>query len=252
MSCVNPISADCGVTPGCPSKDGCIPGVCPDFQIKRNDTRPPFKVSVEDADGPLDLTGLILEANMWANAKLKKNITADSTSLAFADDIGFEQILPDDIIVMDRVRSPERMRVLGFNECEGLVDVERGYDGTTAQNWKRGTKIKIFRFMNSPGTTEMIYEDVVQVDGTKLCNQLAESLLVYDWTANDTCSPGCFSFEFKLLSVTTPSEIPSVIPVCYSGLGVDWVRRFPACGEFVIKVCDSPTGEGGNLVPSVC
>ena len=64
----------------CPDKFGCIPGVCPDFTIKRHDTKPPFKVSVEDCDGPLDLAdgtnavvdpNLILEVNIWAKGRLK-------------------------------------------------------------------------------------------------------------------------------------------------------------------------------------
>ena len=59
---------------GCPQTDGCIPGVCPDFMIKRHDTKPSFKILMEDCDGPMDLTGLVLEASMWAKAKLKKDL----------------------------------------------------------------------------------------------------------------------------------------------------------------------------------
>jgi hypothetical protein len=244
MSCVNVSPPGCASAPNCPDCFGCIAGVCPDFQIKRNDTRPPFKVSVSDENGPLDLTGLVVEANMWANAKLKNNMAALDTSLSLANNIGFCQILVNDVILMDRSRSPEQMLITGFDETDNLIFVQRGYNNTTPQNWKRGTSMKIFRFMNAPALSELIFDDETQVDGTVNCNVLADSLLVYEWSANDTCVPGCFSFEFKVIKMTsTTPVIPSVIPACFSGIGVEWVRRFPACGEFLIKVCESPTAE---------
>src|SRR6516225_3178073 len=100
MSCLSVSPPACGTNTNCPTIDGCIPGRCPDFQIKRNDTKPHFKISVTDDDGePLDLTGnYIVEANMWACAKLKADVTSSTTSLPFADNIGFYQILPNDII----------------------------------------------------------------------------------------------------------------------------------------------------------
>ena len=91
---------------GCSDKFGCDPNVCPDFVIRRHDTKPPLKISVEDCDGPLDLRGLVIEANMWALAKLKIAIDDTIDYFRLADDIGFEQIMVGDIIVMDRVRSP--------------------------------------------------------------------------------------------------------------------------------------------------
>lgn len=244
-SCLRPNPPSCGIRPGCPSEDGCIEGVCPDFEIKRNDTLPPFKVCVTNEEGdPLDLTGLVAEASMWANAKLKTAIIPSDTALAFADCIGFSQVLPDDIILADRVRCPEYMRVTGFDEDQKLVYVERGVNGTQAYSWKKGTPLKIFRFMNAPATTEMVFDDIQQVDGTFLCDQLIESFLIYEWTANDTCVPGCFSLEFKLLKITDgPVSVPSILPRCFSGLGVEWVRRFPTCGEYVIRICKSPTFE---------
>jgi hypothetical protein len=245
MSCVNVSSPGCATSgPDCPDCFGCVPGICPDFQIKRNDTRPAFKVSVQENGEPMDLTGLVIEANMWANAKLKSNITALDTSLALANNIGYCQILPNDIILMDRSRSPEQMRIIGFDETNSLVFVERGYNGTVPQSWNRGQIMRIFRFMNAPASAEMLFDDVTQVDGSVDCNILVESLLVYDWNVNDTCVPGCFSFEFKVLKMSSgPVSVPSVIPNCFLGVGVEWTRRFPNCGEFIIKVCDSPTSE---------
>jgi len=244
MSCLRPNPPSCGIRPRCPSKDGCPEGVCPDFQIKRNDTRPPFKVSVEDENGPLNLKDLVLEANMWANAKLKSDILPTDTYIALADCIGFCQTLPGDIIVTNRVRCPEHMKVIGFDEDNKLIQVERGVNGTVADNWKRGTGLRIFRFMNAPATIEMIFDDVEQLDGTLSCDELQETFLVYEWIANDTCVPGCFWLEFKLLKMADgPVTIPSIIPICTSGVGVEWVRRFPQCGEFLIRICDSPTSE---------
>lgn len=245
MSCVNTSPLGCSSSGSdCPDCFGCTIGVCPDFQIKRNDTRPAFKIDVEDNGEPIDLTGLVIEANMWANAKLKNNITALSTSLSLANNIGFCQILPNDIILMDRSRSPEQMIITGFDETNSLVFVERGYNGTVPQNWNRGQAMRIFRFMNAPGISEMVYDDITQVDGTVDCNVLVGSFLIYEWDINDTCVPGCFSFEFKTIKISSgPISIPSMIPNCFLGLGVEWTRRFPNCGELLIKVCESPTTE---------
>lgn len=231
--------------PGCPNEFGCIPGVCPDFTIKRHDTQPPFKVAVSDDNGPLDLTDLVLEASMWAKAKLKKDITSFDTFIQLADNIGFQQALVGDTIVLERVRGPEHMRIIGFDEANKRIEVERAVHGSTASAWKKGTKLRIFRFISAPATTEMVYEDLEQVDGTTLCDQLMDSFLIYNWTANDTCVPGCFYLEFKLLSIDPNNIIvPSVTPVCFSGVGVSWVRRFPVCGDgFLIKICESPTAE---------
>jgi hypothetical protein len=245
MSCVNVGSTGCASSAAdCPDCFGCSPSVCPDFQIKRNDTRPPFKVSVEENGHPMDLTGLVIEASMWANAKLKNTITAMDTALAFANNIGFCQILPNDIILMDRPRSPEQMRIVGFDEINSLVFVERGFNGTVPQAWGKGQLMRIFRFMNAPAMAEMLFDDITNVDGTVDCNALTESFLVYEWNVNDTCIPGCFSFEFKVLKMSSgPVSVPSVTPMCFLGVGVEWTRRFPNCGEFIIKVCDSPTSE---------
>ena len=251
MSCIVPSPPSCSQRPSCPDKFGCIAGQCPDFQIKRNDTRPPLKISIQDENGSIDLNGLVLEASMWAVGKLKKNITADDDSICLADNIGFCQALPNDIIVIERIRDAEHMRVTGFDEDNFLIFVERGVDGTISGDYKKGTGITIFRFKDSPAVTEMVVEDIDQLDGTTLCDQLAESILVYEWDANDTCVPGCFRFEFKLIKMSSDTTVPSVIPICFSGVGVEWVRRFPQCGEFIVEICNSPTSEVPLQIPSV-
>lgn len=252
---------------GCPDQNGCMSGVCPDFSIKRHDTRPSFKVKIEDCDGPLDLTGLVLEANMWAKGKLKASITQTSSYFALADNIGFNQIMVGDVLVMDRARLPEKMLVIGFDENNRLVQVQRAYQGTTAQSWKKGSLFKIMKFMNSPAQTEMLYQDVLEIDGTTTEDVLVDSFFIYDWNPSDTCLPGCYYLEFKLIkmaettsavsSLTTPSIIPSFTASnltpsdfgCGHAVDVEWIRRFPVDAEgFYIKIIDSPTSES-NVAP---
>jgi hypothetical protein len=180
--------------------------------IRRHDTKPSFKVHVDDCDGALDLTGLILEASMWARGRLKKTVQAADTFFALADNIGFEQIMIGDIILVDRPRLPEQMLVIGFDEENNLVEVQRGYHGTTPQVWKKGTRVRIIKFMGASAQTEMIYQDVIQVDGTTK-NELTDSFLVYEWGPTDTCLAGCYFMEFKLLKMIAtddPADTPSV------------------------------------------
>ena len=197
----NKIASGCSTRSSCLDKFGCPEGVCPDFVIRRHDTKPPLKVFVEDCDGPLDLQGLVIEVNMWALAKLKAAIDEDATYFQLADNIGFEQIMVGDIIVMDRVRMPEYMLVTGFDEINKFVRVERGYRDTTPSAWAKAQKMRIFRVMNSPAVSEMSFEDVLNVDGTTSKNVLQESFLVYEWHPEDTCLPGCYWLEFKVLKM---------------------------------------------------
>lgn len=200
-------TSGCGSAPqGCPDQYGCVSGVCADFTIRRNDTKPPFKVKMENCDGPLDLTDLILEASMWAKGKLKKNISSTDTYFGLADNIGFHQIMVGDTIIMDRPRNPEHMLVVGFDEEDSLILVQRGYHGTTAQSWKRGTPLRILKFSNAQAQTEMLFQDVLEIDGTVTTNVLTDSFFVYEWRANDTCLPGCYYLEFKLIRMVDESS----------------------------------------------
>jgi hypothetical protein len=253
---LNSFASSTNCNGGCPDEFNCD-GSCPDFQIKQHDTKPPFKVAISDCNGPIDLTGLVLEASMWANAKLKSAITSTDTYFALADGIGFQQALVGDIIVVSRVRNPEQMLITGFDENLKLVQVLRGYNGTPVGDYKKGTCLKIFRVLNSVAQTELTYEDQLQVDGTVSTNVLTKSQLVYEWLSNDTCVPGCFNFEFKLLKMTTSMSMVNSLSIstpsftsftpseygCFIGEGVEWVRRFPTDGSFVIKVQQSPTSE---------
>jgi hypothetical protein len=262
MTCSKAYTTQQTSRPNCPDKFGCIPGVCPDFTIRRHDTKPPFKVLVDDCDGPLDLTDLVLEASMWANAKLKANLSTTDDYFALADNIGFGQAMVGDIIIMDRTRMPEHMLVIAFDEKNKLIQVQRGYHGTQISEWNKGDSLRIFRFMGATGETEMVLRDILQLDGTTAEDQLTESFLVYSWGENDTCLPGCYYLEFKLLKMTEVEAMtlatttepivpsftdPNLTPAsfgCGLGAGVEWVRRFPVSGEgFLIQIVDSPTAE---------
>jgi hypothetical protein len=193
-------------TGGCQSQDTCLdkfgcPNRCPDFAIRRHDTKPSLKIAIDDCNGPMDFRGLIVEANMWALAKLKSDITADDEYFRLADDIGFEQVMVGDIIVMERVRMPERMLVVAFDEDNKLIKVQRGYHGTTPSKWKKGTVMRIFRVLSAPAEAEMTFEDQQNVDGTTDKGVLTASYLVYEWQPEDTCLPGCYWLEFKVLKM---------------------------------------------------
>lgn len=149
----------------------------------------------------MDFRALIIEANMWALAKLKADLDDTTDYFRLADDIGFEQVMVGDIIVMERVRMPERMLVTGFDEHNKLLKVQRGYHGTTPGHWKKGSKMRIFRILNAPAEAEMVLEDIQNVDGTTDKDVISESYLVYEWQPEDTCLPGCYWFEFKVLKM---------------------------------------------------
>ena len=247
----------------CPSQDGCPSGICPDFTIKRHDTKPAFKVLVEDCDGPLDLTdqNLVLEANIWCKAKLKKDIGLSDNYFALSDNIGFNQIMTGDIIIFDRVRLPEFMLVLGFDETNKLIEVQRGYRGTIPSVWKKGSCMRIFRTMNATASIETVLKDVDNnqtsaCGGVKLSqdagplghrhhhrrrhdddvitkDMIEVTYLVYNWNPSDTCTPGCYWMEFKLLrmlpliapaeTVTVDVNVQSVIDVLANDTNPDGV-----------------------------
>lgn len=244
----------------CIDKFGCFPNMGVDFCLKRHDTKPPFKVVVVDCDGPMDLTGLVLEVSMWAKAKFKKDFATTDTQFQVADNIGFEQAMVGDIIVVSgRIRAPEQMLVTGFDETNSYIQVTRGYHGTPIAAFKKGTAIKIFRVLNAPGITEMDLEDVQQIDGTVATNQITEARLVHEWAARDTCLPGCYFLEFKLIkmldSATNDASAHPSVPSdpstasdfqmgCTAGVGVEWVRRYPSNAEgYVIRINNSNTSE---------
>lgn len=256
-SCNN--NAGLGATPncsgqqsGCLDKFGCPSNICPDFQIKRFDTEPEIILSVEDCNGPIDLTNTIVEINMWAAAKLKTEISASTNTIKLADNIGFYQGKIGDIIVVNQVRSPELMLISGFDEINSTISVIRGYQGTTAASYKKGTSIKIFRILNAVGETKMVYDKRTNLEG-KDETFLEDSQLIYRWRSDNTCLPGCYWLEFKLLKMTDEfvqlaesgaviSSVSNLDP-CGSGIGVEWVRRYPLTEGYLVKIINTPSME---------
>jgi len=241
---------------------------CPEFIIKQHDTRPAFKVDITECDLPVDLSDLVTEVSMWTNAKLKINIDSSTNTISFADNIGFEQINYDTIIQIGNGRLFERMLVKQINDLDNTVTVLRGQANTGAYKWKKGTTIKLIRFLNNPAVGEMLYQDIEQIDGTVTKNQLVRSTLLYEWLAGDTCMCGKYFLEFKVLKmnassnqvvttvdgtssityVTTPSQNNGsnnlVNYHCEIGENVEWVRRYPNDKEgFLIQIIGTPTAE---------
>ena len=225
-----------------------IPAGCADFTIKRHDTRPTFNVDITDCDNPIDLSDLVIESSMWVTTKLKTTINTSATTISFADNIGFEQINLDTIIQVGSGRAFERISITAINEEAKTITVIRGQLDTISYNWKKGTVVKLLRFLNNPSIGELEYKDVENLDGNISEDQLVKSTLIYEWSAEDTCLAGKYFLEFKVMKISSESNIPvpSNIPNyhCYLGQHVLWARRFPVDREgFLIEVFDSPTAE---------
>jgi hypothetical protein len=106
------------------------------------------------------------------------------------------------------------MLVLGFDEKNKFIKVQRSYHGTDANSYKKGTKIRIFRIMNEQARAEMEFKDINNVDGTLENDVIQSSFLTYDWKPEDTCLPGIYYLEFKVLKM---------IDVVYFIPDGDWV-----------------------------
>lgn len=213
------------------NSSGCQNSNCessPDFCIKRGDTRPNFRVSVEDCDGVVDLTdeNLVLEANMWFKAKLKSAVSPTATVLSFADNIGFDQVNLGDVILTDRPRNPERMLVTGIDESAKTLTVERGHSSTDAQDWAKGSVLRVFRFVDRPAQIESVFEQVESLDGTT-SEELADTFMVLEWEPEHTSLPGCYWIEFRLTMM--------------EGTSIAWTKKMPLSSEgYVVRVVASP------------
>lgn len=227
------LNADLGV--GCGSaQSGCSnSGDCPkkpDLCIKRNDTRPSFKMSISDCEGVVDLTdeNLVLEASMWFDTKTKTALTDSSTTVQFADNIGFEQVMVGDVIVTGSTRNPEKMSVFSVDEDQKTITVSRGHAGTTARQWPKGTQLHVFRFADQTAEIQSFYEDITNVDGS-VASELSDTLLVFNWEPEHTEGPGCYWIEFKLARISPDTG------------DVEWTKKIPLESEgFMVNIIDSP------------
>lgn len=214
-------------TPNCQNNSGC--DSTPDFCIKRGDTRPSLKVSVEDCDGVVDLTdeNLVLEASMWFNCKLRSTISASATTIAFADNVGFGQVSVGDVVLADRPRSPEQMLVSSIDETARTIQVQRGHNSTVASEWPKGSVLRVFRFVDLPASIESVFEEVSSLDGSS-SEQLVDTFMVLDWSPPHTSLPGCYFVEFRLTML--------------DGSSISWTKKTPLSKEgFLVRIVDSPT-----------
>lgn len=179
-----------------------------DFVIKRNSTQPSIRLKIYDCDmSPIDLSNKEITANMWSNAKLKKDISNSESEILLADNIGLNTVVPEDILLLKSVSDHELVQVTEI--VDNTIIVERGYFDTTAVNWRKGTNIKVIKIMNSGATYDLVREDVIKLNGTVEQNVLVESYLVYNWFLDDTRVPGQYYFEFKVVEKNEAGEIIS-------------------------------------------
>jgi len=179
-----------------------------DFIIKRNSTQPSLRLKVFDCDwSPIDLSKFEITASMWANAKLKKDISDSDFEILLADNVGLNTVIPGDVILLKSSADHELVQVASI--VDNAIMVTRGYFETTAVSWKKGTSIKIIKIMNSSATYDLVREDVIKLDGTKELNVLVESYLVYNWFVDDTRVPGEYYLEFKVIERNAQDEIIS-------------------------------------------
>lgn len=179
-----------------------------DFIIKRNSTQPSLRLKVYDCDwSPIDLSRFEVTTSMWANSKLKKDISDSDFDLLLADNVGLNTVVPGDVILLKNSADHELVQVISI--INNTIMVARGYFETTAISWKKGTSIKIIKIMNSSATYDLVREDVIKLDGTKELNVLVESYLVYNWFVDDTRVPGEYYLEFKVIERNAQDEVIS-------------------------------------------
>jgi len=108
--------------------------------------------------------------------------------------------------------------------------VDRAQLGTAALNWKKGTVVKMIRFINSPATKELVNSTSLNMQGDEETT-LAESYLIYNWLDDfDTSLPGDYLLEFKVTKINSETS------------NVEWTRKYPSEKEGIsVKILD------GNL-----
>lgn len=226
----------------------------PDYITKQHSTYPSLRIEVTDCNGePYDLKDLVVEASMWTNAKLKTALNISDDLIKFADNIGYNNVGPNSILHVSNGRDFERMSIVGFDDVNKVIQVQRGACDTVIRPWTKGTPVKILRFFNSAASSEMIYYNKENLDGTISYDVLQKSFLIYDWKPEDVCFAGRYYFEFKVLKMgllataTDPINIISANDInyhCDLGYGVEWARRFPNDKDgFIIEIKSSPTAE---------
>ena len=203
-----------------------------EFLIKRNDTSPSLKYKIFDCDSsPIDLTGdYTIEASMWSNAKLKKDIDVSQQEILFANNVGFDTVWVGGNLLLKTSNSYETLTVTAIDSYNNSITVDRAQLGTAALNWKKGTVVKMIRFINSPATKELVNSTSLNMQGDEETT-LAESYLIYNWLDDfDTSLPGDYLLEFKVTKINSETS------------NVEWTRKYPSEKEGIsVKILD------GNL-----
>lgn len=208
----------------CKSSSNCEEECQSIFSIKKNDTRPSFRVSVEDCeDFDWEDENLVLKYNMWFKAKLKNDIIKTDNVIYFADNLGFDKIIENDIIFLETNRRQEQMLVLGIDESNKSIQVQRSYNSTSEEDWKKGSDLKIFRVLEQDAEIEVLLEDVTQTDGTILENQISDVFFVVNWDVDSTKTSGCYFLEFKLKKINSSNIL-------------EWSKTIPNSNCFVINI----------------
>lgn len=202
-----------------------------EFLIKRNDTSPSLKYKIFDCDSsPIDLTeDYTIEASMWSNAKLKKDINTVQQEILFANNVGFDTVWVGGNLLLKTSNSYETLTVTAVDSYNNSITVDRAQLGTAALNWKKGTVVKMIRFINSPATKELVNSTSLNMEGDEETT-LAESYLIYNWLDDfDTSLPGDYLLEFKVTKINSDTS-------------VEWTRKYPSEKEGIsVKILD------GNL-----
>ena len=109
------------------------------------------------------------------------------------------------------------------------MTVNRGQLGTDPLNWRKGSVVKIIKFINSPATKELVNSTSLNMQGDEETT-LSESYLVYNWLDSDTALPGDYLFEFKVTKINHDTS------------ATEWTRKYPSDQEGItVKILD------GNL-----
>jgi hypothetical protein len=174
--------------------------------------------------------GILLEASMWFDAKLKADINESATQIKFADNVGFDSVLVGDVIATSSVRSSELMLVTGVDDASMTIQVSRGHEGTASIPWKKGVTLFVFRFRDEPAQIESVYEQSESIIDGSISEVLSDTVLQFQWSGSHTAAPGCYWIEFKILKIDPESG------------DVEWTKRVPIdTSGFMVKILDSPT-----------
>jgi hypothetical protein len=170
-----------------------------DYIIKKNDTRPYVKYSMQDCED-IDLSedDLFISVNMWANSNIKNKLSETDDYLELKNNYNLETIKVDDYILIKKFGSSEHFQVTSISDTK--VYIQRGQLNSVAQSWARGSEIKIIKLYEVEAEKEIEYNTTLNIKGEEETVASSQNLL-YKWSEGDTSSSGMFFLEFKVSKV---------------------------------------------------